>query len=223
VIDRKVTVRAIGREQAPVIVVDHFCGDPDALREFAATQEFVAAGRHYPGIRARLPDTYMAEQGPVIAALCREVFGIRGALGLLEAQFSVVTLPPDRLLIEQRLPHVDAVAAGRLALVHYLVPGGTGGTAFYRHRGTGFETIDEARSARYLTALNTELAVAPPVSGYPAPDMDLFDCIATFDGSYNRALIYRGGMLHSGAIGPDALLSADPGDGRLTVTGFFAT
>jgi hypothetical protein len=39
---------------------------------------------------------------------------------------------------------------------------------------------------------------------------------------YNRALLYRSSLLHSGEIADDVSLASDPQTGRLTITGFFA-
>lgn len=218
-----VTVRRLGTDAEPVAIIDGFAPDPDALRAFAAQQEYEPAGRHYPGIKALLPDTYMRTQRALIATILREVFGVATKVSVLEARFSIVTGAPAALSLEQRLPHVDAIEPGRLALIHYLVPGGTDGTAFYRHRATGFETVDARRSAAYFAALNRDLQASAPLPDlYIAGDTPLFEQTGAIAGAYNRALLYRGRLLHSGAIAPDAALPADPATGRLTVTGFFA-
>ena len=51
--------RVVGREGQMIVAIDDFARDPDALREAAAAVDFGPAGEHYPGIRARLPETYM--------------------------------------------------------------------------------------------------------------------------------------------------------------------
>jgi hypothetical protein len=217
-----VRARRIGTEGEPVVVIDHFVPDPHALRVFAATQDYGPAGRHYPGIAASLPDSYMRDQGALIATIAKQVFGMSAGLSLLEARFSIVTMAPSELSIEQRLPHVDAVEPGRLALIHYLVPDETGGTAFYRHRSTGFETIDASRRDPYFAALNRDLAKHGAPESYIAGDTPLFERIARIDGVYNRALLYRSSLLHSGEIADGVSLASDPQTGRLTITGFFA-
>ncbi|MBJ6120752.1 DUF6445 family protein [Sphingomonas mollis] len=218
----RVLVREMGNEREPVAIIDNFAADPDALRAFAAMQEYAPAGRHYPGIMAPLPDDYLRRQGPLIAMVLREVFGAIAEISVLEARFSIVTVAPASLSIEQRLPHVDALEPGRLALIHYLVPGGTDGTAFYRHRATGFETVDATRGPAYFAALHREIESTSLPNAYIAADTPMFERTGHVDGAYNRALLYRSRVLHSGAISPDAVLPADPGTGRLTVTGFFA-
>ena len=221
-----VTVHRIGDEGEPVAVIETFAPDPQALRAAAITARFDAAGEHYPGIRAALPPDYLPAVRGVLSQVFRDVFGVRERVSVIDACFSIVTRAPGALTLDQRIPHVDAIEPGRLALVHFLGEGAasdTGGTAFYRHRSTGFETIDEPRSAAYFAALNADLARhGPPPPAYLAGSTPLFERIGGFEGRFNRALVYRGRLLHSGDISPTSALSGDPALGRLTVTGFFA-
>ena len=226
-----VDVRAVGTEGQPLVVIDGFAPDPDALRAAATAARFGPAGHHYPGLRAPLPPDYFDWATPVIAAALKRGFGIRAPADVIDASFSIVTTRPRALSVRQRMPHCDAFGAERIALIHYLSPGGDGGgggvggsgggTAFYRHRSTGYETIDEARAPGYFEALDAELrdGGAPPTA-YIAGDTALFERTAIADARYNRALLYRSFVLHSGAIAPDAALSPDPAVGRLTVTAF---
>ncbi len=216
-------IDTIGDEAQPLVLLDDFAADPDALRAFAATAAFAAARNHYPGFRAALPESYLAEQLPVIAAAAAEAFGRSGPVEVIDASFSIVSTPAHLLSIPQRLPHCDAFTADRIALVHYLSPGDGDGTAFYRHRATGFETVTEARRELFFRHLDTELRHGgPPEPGYLIGDTPLFECVRQVPGRYNRALLYPSWNLHSGAISPDAMLSADPKHGRLTVTAFLS-
>jgi Family of unknown function (DUF6445) len=218
-----VTVHSIGNECEPVAVIDNFAPDPDALREYATTCNFAPRDDHYPGVKAPVERDYLARQRSVVTPIFKEVFGLSDKVLVLDVDYALVTTPPEALTLEQRVPHVDALAPGRLALIHYLVPEGDDGTAFYRHRATGFETIDQTRSATYFAQMNDDLrdhGLPPPE--YLNGSTPIFEQTARFEGRFNRALIYRGRLLHSGAIGPGRALSDDPRKGRLTVTGFFA-
>lgn len=218
-----VTVHRIGHEGEPVAVIENFAPDPDTLRDDGALRKFTASEDYYPGLKAPAPDDYLAIQRAVLAAVFRDVFGAGDRVSVLDVTYAMVTAAPDTLSLEQRLPHVDALQPGRLALIHYLVPGGSDGTAFYRHRATGFETVDRERSAPYFAQLNEDLRKhGPPVAGYLEGSTPIFERIGHFDGNYNRALIYRGRLLHCGAIWAGRSLPADPRTGRLTITGFFA-
>lgn len=216
-------VESIGAEAQPLAILDDFAPDPDALRRFARTASFTAALNHYPGVRAVLPADYLDTQLPVIAAAAAEAFGRSGLVTVVDASFAIVSTAADRLTMPQRLPHIDAFTADRIALVHYLSPDDLGGTAFFRHRATGFEIIDEPRREVFFRHLDTEMRHGgPPPPGYVLGDTPLFDCVQRVPARYNRALLYRSWNLHSGAIAADALLSGDPSKGRLTVTAFLS-
>lgn len=218
----EIVARRIGREGEPLVTIDDLVPDPATLRTAAAAAAWRPGGRHYPGIRAAVTPDYVASIQPVLATVLREAFGCGAAMRVLDAGFSIVTTPPAELTLEQRLPHVDATAADRIALIHYLSPEDSDGTAFYRHRTTGFETVTEDRVSTYYAALNRQVVAAPPPPSYLNDDTPLFERIAVGEARYNRALIYRSRLLHSGAIAPDAALSPDPLAGRLTVTLFLS-
>lgn len=213
----------IGAEKASVAVVDNFAPDPAYLRRFAETAAFAAGDLYYPGLKAPLPAGYFEAVNPVIAAVMVDVFGFTKGADVLRASYAIVTTPPDRLSIEQRLPHVDSLEAGRMAIVHYLSTDDGDGTSFYRHRATGFETLSEKRSPAYFNSLNAELRqYGEPAAAYMNGDTPLFEQIGHVGARYNRAAIYRGDALHSGAISADASLSPSPRDGRLTIASFLA-
>lgn len=218
-----VTVHRVGREAQPLVVIDGFAADPDGLRNYALRSDFGPAANHYPGVRAALPAAYLPAQLAVLAEVLGSVFGRHGAIDVIDASFSIVTTPPDRLDIRQRLPHCDAFGTDRIALVHYLTPEGGDGTAFFRHRSTGFETLDENRAAVFFGQLDAEMRYgAVPPAAYVAEDTPLFERTMAVEARYNRALVYPSYLLHSGAIAPDAVLSDDPARGRLTVTAFLS-
>ena len=157
--------------------------------------------------------------GPVV----RDVFGLQNGASLLAAYFSIVTTPAENLSLVQRIPHFDALESGRLAIIHYLSPTDHGGTAFYRHRSTGYETLDFSREAAYFTNLKQDMVQhGQPLPAYINGSTPLFECTARFDPCYNRALIYRSCLLHSGAILKDQILPSGTASGRLTVTSFLA-
>ncbi|WP_368738193.1 DUF6445 family protein, partial [Escherichia coli] len=56
-----------------------------------------------------------------------------------------------------RAPAIIGIDFHPVRAVRDLAPDGGDGTGFFRHRATGFETIDAARSAGYLATLNAEL------------------------------------------------------------------
>ena len=219
----QIAVETVGNEREPLAIVEGFAPDPDALRGAASAATFAAGEHHYPGIRAALPEGYMRDRMPLLARAIGQAFGRCRRVTVVDASFSIVTTPPADLTQRQRLPHVDAFGRERIALVHYLSPQASEGTAFFRHRATGFESVDEHRAPSYFARLDDELgdgAALPP--HYVTGDTAMFERTMLVPARYNRAVLYRSYLLHSGAIDPASTLSADPALGRLTVTGFFS-
>ncbi|OQW60439.1 MAG: hypothetical protein A4S17_00670 [Proteobacteria bacterium HN_bin10] len=218
-----VSVASVGQERETVVVIDDFAPDPHSLRQQAAKAAFARDELHYPGVKSPAPAHYFEAVQPIIASVMRELFGFRQGASVLRATYSLVTTPPDLLSVEQRLPHVDALEPGRMAILHYLALDDDDGTSFYRHRSTQFETLTAERSGAYFDSLNADLAEhGPPPAAYINGDSAIFERTAHFEGRFNRALIYRGRLLHSGAIRADRELFSDPAIGRLTVTSFLS-
>ncbi len=216
-----ITVQTIGHEQLQIVIIENFAADPEALRRHATTAAAAPDELYYPGIKlVVLPDYFGALQ-PVIATILRKVFGFSTGMHVLGASYSIACTPPHLLSVEQRMPHVDALDPARMAIMHYLGPGDVYGTAFYRHRSSGFETITEARSAAYFASLNADLRThGEPPRAYICGDTPIFEQTACVEGRFNRAVIYRSQLLHSGAIPAGHSLSADPQTGRLTIASF---
>ncbi len=217
---QQIRVERIGREGVPVVLIDDFVPCPEVLADDAAMLRFARMGVHYPGVRAIVPPVLVARFVEPLAPLITEVFGARDC-AVIDALYSLVTTLPEALTPIQRLPHFDGVEPERLALLHFLGPEERGGTAFYRHRATGFETVTAARLADYERALADEVqAFGIPNAAYIDGNTAMFEQIALFEGRCNRALLYPSNALHCAHIPGDLTLSDDPGIGRLTVNTF---
>lgn len=218
--DWSVDIVRHGRENEPVVVIDRFARDPEAFIDDAAFLGFRPIGEHYPGVRAEVPATLLDPLLAALAPIVAEVFAI-DATQVVDSFYSIVTTPPCSLTPIQRLPHFDGVEQDRLALLHFLARDERSGTAFYRHRGTGFETVDAGRLAIYRSALDAEISRdGLPESGYIAGDTFLFEQVARHAGRFNRAILYRSNTLHCADIPADMNMSRDPATGRLTVNTF---
>jgi hypothetical protein len=216
---RKLT---IGREQAPLLVIDEFAESPETLIRQAVPKHFAAGGQFFPGIRARAPLTYQRFLTRALQDLVLDFFELEGGvLRLSMCHYSLVTTSPGQLIMEQRIPHTDAAGREGLASIHYLFRARLGGTAFYRHRKTGYEFIDESRMEAYLRSLEQEVRGphAPP-PGYINGDTPLFEQIAKEEGVFNRLLVYRRNSLHSGCIAEGFVPDPDPLTGRLSINSF---
>jgi hypothetical protein len=214
----------IGRENAPLLVIDNLVADPDELVRDAIAKRYAAPHSYYPGLRAKAPLSYqMFVVGELRNLLC-EYFQLEATtLRFSMCHYSVVTTPPEQLTTLQRIPHVDAHDSRGLASIHYLFKTDLGGTAFYRHRATGFEYVDEARRGAYFRMLEQELAgPEAPGAQYIDSDTALFERVGLQAGVFNRMLIYRRNSLHSGAPTRGMPLPANPASGRLSINSFLA-
>ncbi|MEL6661432.1 MAG: DUF6445 family protein [Pseudomonadota bacterium] len=209
----------VGTEAEPLVIIDDFAEEPEALFETACAQAYSPRGVHYPGVRAQADPAYLGARMDLLKEVLTDVFDMPRGAALVECAFSLVTTPRDALTPIQRIPHFDSTDPGRLALLHYLCDERGGGTAFYRHRASGFETISQDRHSAYGAALQKEVDALPD-SGYVDGDTDLFEETGRVAARFNRMVIYRGYRLHSGVIPTGLPLSSEPREGRLTVNTF---
>lgn len=222
---QQIRVDWIGDERVPVVTIDSFVSDPEAVCAYARALDYAPMpGQYYPGVRAEPPEgqnPYLDITFPIVSQVLKEFFGCRNYARIFRSLFSLATTPVGELEPVQRLPHHDTVFENRFATIHYLCGPEFGGTAFFRHRSTGFETLTEDRYDEYVAKLDEEVSI----HGLGAPafitgNTPIFDHIATFDAAFNRAIVFRGNTLHSGAISSQLALPADPATGRLTVVNF---
>jgi hypothetical protein len=108
----------------------------------------------------------------------------------------------------------------QFAVLHYLCLPDRGGTAFYRHRATGFEVLTAERQAEYAAHRKEELKREVDDLDYIRGDHKHFAQTAAFESRFNRVIVYRSRTLHSGQIPQGADLSQNPRDGRLTANIF---
>ncbi len=211
----------MGREGEPLVVIDDFSGSADALLEEGYAAAYRHAGASYPGLRSWADPGYLDRRRPLMMRIMQQIFGFERGVRLDASTFSLVTLAEHQLAPLQRIPHYDHAGGEVVAVMHYLMGPETGGTAFYRHRRTGFETITPAREEAYNLGLaQDERTYGMPPARYFHGDGDWFDQIDEVEAQPDRLVLYRGRQLHSGVIPDAAALSADPRQGRLTINMF---
>jgi hypothetical protein len=214
----------IGREQAPLLVIDNVTADADALVELAATKLFGDVASYYPGIRAKAPLSYQQFVLSQLRETFSDTFGLAArTLRFTACYFSLVTTPAEKLSHLQCIPHIDSVRGTELAFIHYLFKRDLGGTAFYRHRSTGFEVVTQERKLEYFEMVEAE-RVGPdkPAVGYISGSTALYERLRSEAGVFNRMLVYRRNSLHSGSIAVPSAIDANPRTGRLSINGFLA-
>ena len=208
----------VGKVQEPIITIDDFHPDFDQLRDLACQVEYSRLGPHYPGVQASADPQHLQPVSTLLTQIFQTVFGIEAGVSLTQCTYSMVTIPDADLAPIQTLPHVDTTDPGRIALLHYLSGEETGGTAFYRHRATGTETVNAANLADYTAVIQAE---GQPEPGYMRGSDNRFEQIGHVTAKPNRAVLYRSQLLHSGVIPETLPFSSDPRDARLTLNSFF--
>lgn len=212
----------VGNEKTPVLVIDNFMDRAELLVDYCAgVGRLEKIDSFYPGIRMQAPDIYVHALHHYLGTLLEHAFNlplqkIQGS----KALFSIVTTPPELLSPKQQLPHIDSFETGDLACVHYLCSPELGGTALYRHKSTGYETINSSQIDHYNETLIQEGALHSGDAVYMHGPNKFFDQIAAIGAVFNRLVIYPSNILHSGTISPGCVLDADPRKGRLTLNTF---
>lgn len=209
-----------GNEQQPVVIIEDFSSQFAAIVDAANHASYAKAGAAYPGIRANLNAQYLSERSPILSEVVQNIFGFTRGIKCESCDYSIVTTLPQDLNPPQRIPHYDSAQNNILAFMHYVHDSNRGGTAFYRHRATGYESITPQREAEYQQALSNEGAGTDMPMAYINGSNDRFEMIGEIESKPNRFILYRGQTLHSGCIAKDAVFSSDPAIGRLTINGF---
>jgi len=217
------TVHSIGAERCKILIVDNLVPGPRGLVDLAARMAPFPKpdGTLYPGRRRYIGEgdreaaAYVAYVCRNLAPLLEEAFEIT-RFRVANASFALATRRPAETVPHMRIPHYDGIDQKAFAILHYLSPQPQGGTAFYRHRRTGFECISPDRAAAYHAGVRQDFDACGEPQGYIAASTPAFERIFDVEGLFNRCLVYSGAMLHSGQIGALANFSPDPRLGRLT-------
>lgn len=205
-----------------IVTIDEFLDQPDQVIEHACLQNFAQITPQYPGVRAPLDPGLCAAMIDSLSPCLSDWFGTAHGRWSMQAWYSIVTSAPGDLLPIQRLPHVDGTDPNQIAMMLYLHRTGHGGTAFFRHKSTGYEALTDATYPHYRDQLQRDVARSGlPPAAYVTDGEPLFERTHATPGLFNQAVFYRGNILHSGVIDNSAPLLRDPRGGRLTINGFF--
>jgi hypothetical protein len=216
-----VSVIHVGNDQEPVLIVDDLLSDPEAILDIAGSgAAFQKEDRDfYPGVRKSMHPAYAENIYRDLKDVFLDTFhaGAPGAIEPLSCLLSLTTTKQEQLRPIQSVPHFDSYDAAQIAGVHYFCGEEFGGTSFYRHRSSGFETMDAQRLAQYAPRLKQEvMALNARSFAYIRGDTELFERTASVKAKFNRAIYYRSNLLHSGDIPADIGMPAEPRKGRLT-------
>jgi hypothetical protein len=203
-------------------VIDNVLRDPEGVAELGFAQAYVEDhGNLYPGVRAAMPESFST----AFRAWLTPVFQRNGMLERNQvisgdtSFFSVVTTASKDLRPIQCIPHYDSTDPSLLAAVIYLCSPRFSGTAFYRHRRTGYEEITEQNAGNYQLALNSDMRIhRVPKQGYINGDSVLFETVFANELKFNGAIVYPARVLHAARIQNPFDSPTDRSEWRLTVT-----
>lgn len=211
----------IGEEKSPLLVIDSFVENAEELVNIACQLKFEVNSNFYPGVRAEAPIEYQQLIIDKLQDTLLEFFQLKAnKLKFTISHFSMVTSEPNQLHLLQRIPHFDSLDSEGLAAIHYLFKTDLGGTSFYKHRDTQFESIDEKRQGQYFASMKKNGSNNMPSPEYINGDTVLYKRIAEQQGIFNRIIIYRRNLLHSGSIPKDFVPDDNPLTGRLSINSF---
>lgn len=214
----------VGNQKIPVLIMDQLLEDLDSsLLSDIDKLTFDQFDTYYPGIRAELPEQYIATVAIAMMPLIRQMYSIPSNLNMefYPSYYSLVTKQPDELSTLQSVPHIDGTQEHRYALIHYLNPSPHGGTAFYRHKPTGYERITEQQKDKFWDSFDDyHNNNGEPTANYIDSSTEHFDKIGEVPYEQNRLVLYPGNLLHSGSIIHDQDIDANPVTGRLTANIF---
>ena len=226
----EVEILEIGRLKSKAIVIDNFLPNAlDAVDAAAAIADFPAEGTTaYPGRRHQIGPADKASSCvmdilKMASPLIQSQYDA-GNFRVLEASFSLLTTLPEEMSPRQRIPHYDWAETNHLAILLHLHHVPNTGTAFYRHIASDLEHVTKDAVPEYIKRVQVELAETDldPISSGGQSNIH-FEKIAQVEAKFNRLVMYRGCLLHSGYVSSDFNFSGDPRTGRLTANVFVQT
>lgn len=221
--DAAVELVRIGRGGIKIGVIDRVLRDPEGVAALGFAQSYIEdRGNLYPGMRAAMPEDFSNRFRAWLTPILQ-------GNGMLESDrvisgdtsfFSVVTTASRDLLPIQCIPHYDSTDPSLFAAVIYLCSGPRFcGTAFYRHRRTGYEEITQQNVGNYRLALNSDMRMhGAPKQGYINGATVLFETIFANELKFNGAIVYPARVLHAARIQNAFSSPKDRSEWRLTVT-----
>ena len=212
----------VGRRGIKVTLIDNVLLDPLRVASLGFAQSYTADSSNlYPGLRAAMPESFSTAFRAWLTPLLQRqgVLGADQAIHRDTSLFSFVSTASKDLLPIQCIPHFDSTDPKLFAAVIYLCDTRFGGTAFYRHRRTGYEEITPENVHNYQVALNSDMrAHGAPAKEYMNGDTALFETLFSSELKFNRAIVYPGRTLHAAKIASPFDSPKEKNDWRLTIT-----
>ena len=218
------------REDVTCVCIDDFLLNPQDAVEYACERasQFVKLERAYPGVVLPVPDRPMQGLYRFIRGEMSRLFSFcRGGLDF-HTQFSLATTQPEDFTWIQRLCHSDPRLsrdrANFAALLYLFDNPDMGGTGFYRWKDPDFwlemssRQLDDPEAGLDDLKERFKMFRDPPC--YMTESNEAAELLDVAPARFNRLIFYSGDVPHSAFIQHPGLLSANPGEGRLTLNCF---
>lgn len=186
----------------PIVLIDGFYANPDAVREFALSQRYghqqgLYPGKHeflYEGLSPRNEhEQQVLDARVLVCKILRDLSRLPLEVEDLRTDFSLVTTPPRLLSKFQKHPHFDETP---LLGIVYLNNPSMGGTAVYRNKRLDRVGLLTAQDRQGYERWLEEAAPDPTIDSYTLDDPDNWEPVFEIEGRYNRFAAYPGFLLH---------------------------
>jgi len=181
------------RRDIPVLMIDDFYEDADAVREEGVKASFDQSLAFYPGRHASISNPQVDIVKSQLCAIVGAVSGLKVPAQQVHSDFSLLTTRPSDLLSAQKHPHTDPVA---LTGIVYLTPHSNSGTNLFYNRVLDLHAVtteeDKSRLAEFMDGAGA--AFVP--KGYQV-DTECWEKLYTIEGKYNRYASFPGCVFHS--------------------------
>ncbi|MFD2165995.1 DUF6445 family protein [Thalassotalea euphylliae] len=214
------SLEKVGKERIPILIMDDLFLSPQPLLSYAKKyqEHFLSATDYYPGRKLTVDRTIFGDVLGKLTPILKHKLELDDDLKAEHAELAVTTTLPEKLKPIQMLPHFDSIGGKTFAFVYYCVDNSFGGTRFYRHLGTEFESMTSKRLPYYAPvikqqAMTAKLHLSPQ---YNHQDNALFEVTSEVPFQQNRAIMYPSNCFHSGVISKLVAWQNDPLACRLT-------
>jgi len=207
-------------------IIDEFLLDTDAVIHFAHNIAYFnpmfADSTLFPGVRDKMPMPYSRllkcffEEIVLPDITPESSYQVHFHNSLL----SLVTCPPSKLAVNQKMPHVDSCRSGDYAFVHYLSSKEFGGTNFYCYKPRDLIEFTEDKKNILSEIISNVTNSTNDHSGYITNSTSLFENILSVEAKFNRLIIYPANVLHSANLSSPNSYCGDINQGRLSISSF---
>lgn len=180
--------------EVPVLFVEDFYEDPDAVRAQALGVDYDITAAMYPGRHALVATP---ESAAVVRSLCELLTSLGDQIydpADCTADFSIVVTKEKDLLAGQKHPHIDPTPV--LGIV-YLNPVNGAGTSFYYNKVLRTAVVRDQQDRDGLAEFHRALALEHEPKGYSLEDHPCWERVYTIEGKYNRLVVYPGNVFHA--------------------------